>query len=662
MSKKVYVVGVQPEPGSPVFGRVDDPVQIQKAQDYAHDHTNRITKDFLVAGANAPQVSGFLATLTGGLKVSIAAGNAIDTNGVHYQLDDPFEVTLNAADPAHARIDLIYATLEEDVEANSELTLFRQLRTLEQLEAGTDPFVPTQFNQPTELHSRSSIAVHTGVPGVSPAAPAAGAGEVPLWQVHVGAGAVALAGGDLTSVRALMTSLYQALVRLIALEAIITDGLGAGLTEFVQDVVGALITSPDGTVTINYNDASNLFTLSINNAALTEKIQDVFGAALSSPDSSITATYNDAGNIETIVLAAGYKAMLDSATSAAAVGTLVRRASDKGIALDGHSQIGPVLVGPGGSLLDIQQGTNGELPLINIYKFNPTAGESGHCMLIAGNCNGVSSSLHGVLEVDDWNTAGASGTGALIRAMGVQGAAATLAFRVLSKGDVFIGRDLQVVGTLSKGAGTFDIDHPLDPENKDLVYSFIEGPRPYLLFSGTTKLQKGRAIVDLDAEANQMAGTFAALTQNAHGQAWNESDDEDNFDRVRLVKIEDGKATIKCENSDADFEVGWSVTAERNDAFIRACHLTDDDGQWIVERTKEESDPSLLQPETRIVRAQAAAPDRTYDEVLTELVGKRGFPRHAQATGVGAVPKRSVTIKTELVEKKSEGEGQDAQA
>ena len=161
---------------------------------------------------------------------------------------------------------------------------------------------------------------------------------------------------------------------------------------------------------------------------------------------------------------------------------------------------------------------------------------------------------------------------------------------------------------MSKAAGTFDIDHPLDPENRDLVYSFIEGPRPYLLFSGTATLKKGRAIVDLDAESNQMTGTFAALTKNAHGQAWNESDDEGNFDRVRLVKIEDGKAVIVCENRDADFAVGWSVTAERNDAFIRACHLTDDDGQWIVERNKEDGDTSLLNPETRIVKSANSRP------------------------------------------------------
>ncbi|MBK8503846.1 MAG: hypothetical protein IPL46_17510 [Saprospiraceae bacterium] len=34
----------------------------------------------------------------------------------------------------------------------------------------------------------------------------------------------------------------------------------------------------------------------------------------------------------------------------------------------------------------------------------------------------------------------------------------------------------QVTGTLSKGTGSFKIDHPMDPENKYLYHSFVESP------------------------------------------------------------------------------------------------------------------------------------------------------------------------------------------
>jgi len=40
----------------------------------------------------------------------------------------------------------------------------------------------------------------------------------------------------------------------------------------------------------------------------------------------------------------------------------------------------------------------------------------------------------------------------------------------------FFFGNVQVSGTLSKGAGAFKIDHPLDPENKYLSHSFVESP------------------------------------------------------------------------------------------------------------------------------------------------------------------------------------------
>src|SRR6266481_5203949 len=109
MSKKVFVVNVQPDPDGPTFGRVLDPNQMQLSQDFAHEHIEQITRDLLVAGANAAQVAGFLATLTAGLGVSIAAGAVVDENGHSYGLDDASVKVLAAADAVHPRIDLIYA-------------------------------------------------------------------------------------------------------------------------------------------------------------------------------------------------------------------------------------------------------------------------------------------------------------------------------------------------------------------------------------------------------------------------------------------------------------------------------------------------------------------------------------------------------------------------
>lgn len=44
--------------------------------------------------------------------------------------------------------------------------------------------------------------------------------------------------------------------------------------------------------------------------------------------------------------------------------------------------------------------------------------------------------------------------------------------------------DGQVTGTFNKGAGTFKIDHPVDPENKYLYHSFVESPDMMNIYNG----------------------------------------------------------------------------------------------------------------------------------------------------------------------------------
>ncbi len=276
MARKVYVASVQPDPEGPVFGRVIDPNDIQNLQDYAHGHIDQIVKDLLVAGAPGAQVAGFAAAVAGGLNVAVGAGSVVDAAGLSYE-GEATEVTMQAAHVAQPRIDLIYATLAVDAAAGAEFKPFRRLRTQAELEAGTDPYVPTQYNQPTELRTTATIGVKTGVAAAVPAAPVAGAGEVALWQVHVAAGQAVLVNGDLTSVRVLMESLYQ-LSQRVSL---------AGLAEIVQDIVGVALAA----------------------------------------STSIVPTYDDAGNVISLALHATYKSLLDNATANNTVSTLVKRDS-----------------------------------------------------------------------------------------------------------------------------------------------------------------------------------------------------------------------------------------------------------------------------------------------------------------------------------------------
>jgi hypothetical protein len=70
--------------------------------------------------------------------------------------------------------------------------------------------------------------------------------------------------------------------------------------------------------------------------------------------------------------------------------------------------------------------------------------------------------------------------------------------------------NVNVTGTLSKGAGSFVIDHPADPENKTLRHNFVESPEHLCVYRGTaTCNERGRATVRLPRY-------FPALTDEAN--------------------------------------------------------------------------------------------------------------------------------------------------
>jgi hypothetical protein len=58
--------------------------------------------------------------------------------------------------------------------------------------------------------------------------------------------------------------------------------------------------------------------------------------------------------------------------------------------------------------------------------------------------------------------------------------------------------NVTVTGNLSKGGGSFKIDHPLDPANKYLYHSFVESPDMMNVYNGNvTTNQRGVAVITL---------------------------------------------------------------------------------------------------------------------------------------------------------------------
>jgi len=143
-------------------------------------------------------------------------------------------------------------------------------------------------------------------------------------------------------------------------------------------------------------------------------------------------------------------------------------------------------------------------------------------------------------------------------------------------------------GALSKGSGSFKIDHPL-PAKQDthhLVHSFIEGPKADLIYRGTVTLVDGTAEVDLDDAAGMTAGTWVLLCRDEQCFTSNET----GWKHVR-GSVTGSTLTIDCEEAACTDTVSWMVVASRKDQHIMETDWTDEDGHVIVEPEKPAPDP-----------------------------------------------------------------------
>jgi hypothetical protein len=90
---------------------------------------------------------------------------------------------------------------------------------------------------------------------------------------------------------------------------------------------------------------------------------------------------------------------------------------------------------------------------------------------------------------------------ALCSASGVSNPSNYAAITAEGRFGAYAGRftgNVSVTGSLSKGGGSFKIDHPLDPENQYLYHSFVESPDMLNVYNGNVTLDaRGEATVTL---------------------------------------------------------------------------------------------------------------------------------------------------------------------
>lgn len=151
----------------------------------------------------------------------------------------------------------------------------------------------------------------------------------------------------------------------------------------------------------------------------------------------------------------------------------------------------------------------------------------------------------------------------------------------LSSTGLAVTGSLSCTGALSKGSGSFRIDHPLKPETHQLVHSFIEGPQADLLYRGKVNLTDGVAHVEIDAAAGMTEGTFVALCREVQVFTTNES----GWNHVR-GSVVGNLLTIECQDPTATDLISWMVIGERKDQHMMETDWTDVDGKVIVEPLK----------------------------------------------------------------------------
>ena len=145
-------------------------------------------------------------------------------------------------------------------------------------------------------------------------------------------------------------------------------------------------------------------------------------------------------------------------------------------------------------------------------------------------------------------------------------------FGVVGKGSTWAGYfygNVHVTGTLSKAAGSFMIDHPLDPANKYLSHSFVESPDMKNVYDGVTTLDSnGEATVELPEwfEALNKDFRYQLTCIGGYAQVYIANEIRNNS-----FQIAGGKSGLK---------VSWQVTGIRQDPYANSHRIQ-------VEKQKE---------------------------------------------------------------------------
>jgi hypothetical protein len=139
----------------------------------------------------------------------------------------------------------------------------------------------------------------------------------------------------------------------------------------------------------------------------------------------------------------------------------------------------------------------------------------------------------------------------------------------------FQGR-VHVNGLLSKSAGSFKIDHPLDPMNKYLSHSFVESPDMMNVYNGNITLDaKGEATIT-------MPNWFEALNRDFRYQLTAIGKSSPNV----YISQEISGNTFRIAGGTPGGKISWMVTGIRQDEYANKHRIPVEEMKPAEERGK----------------------------------------------------------------------------
>ena len=263
-----------------------------------------------------------------------------------------------------------------------------------------------------------------------------------------------------------------------------------------------------------------------------------------------------------------------NATSGAAIGVYGQSASTSGNGVNGNA------TATSGFTTGVT-GTSASPGGVGVQGVNNSGGNG-----VAGFANAARGLNFGVLGVTASSggvgvQGGNSSTGGFVALAGSSyeglvnaSAGKNVKFQVDYAGNGFFAGNLNVTGKLTKGSGSFKIDHPLDPANKYLSHSFVESPDMMNMYNGL-------------------------VTLNTHGSAWITMPDyfealNRDF-RYQLTSIGRpqpslyiGKELVgnrfKIAGGKPGGKVSWQVTGIRHDAYADAYRIPTEEDKSTAEQ------------------------------------------------------------------------------